>query len=193
MATQAAFNAWHPAPSKQNYQKGTAPVEEMRCLRITVKNRELPRYLTWMKRESAHDCLGTIRFLYLDGAAYFKEAMPARWAGSPEATPLRRVAANAPIIIWDPVRLSVISKMNIPPGEQEHLDVAVRCDDDAEAYGFNNESYRFAWKNENWTLPKGRYLVEITVRSAGEKIAKKFLLNNDLAPNQFRIEEMPEA
>jgi hypothetical protein len=72
--------------------------------------------------------------------------------------------------------------------KNEDLDLAVRCDDDTEAYGWNNESYWSGWKNKKWTLGKGRYMIEVTVRSAGQKVVGRFLLNNDHGRDQFRIE-----
>ena len=92
------------------------------------------------------------------------------------------------ITLWDTARLSIMSKMDIPAGEQEDLDIAVRCDSDSDAYGFNNESYQFAWKHKRWKLPKNRYLVEVTVRSSGHKVSQRFLMNNDLSRDEFRLE-----
>lgn len=183
-----------PEPSDQDYRGQLAPVQIMRCLRIRVRNRELPWLLRWMRRESAENCLGTIQFLYLDGGKYFVNPMPARWTGSPEAAPLRgrlidNMASQYQIELWDVTRLSIISKIDIPAGEQEDLDVAVRCDDDLDCYGFNNASYRFNWRNEEWKLPRGRYRVDVTVRSAGQKISQRFLINNDLRRDQFRLED----
>ena len=188
-----------PDASDQDYRSQPTPAQIMRCLRIRVRNCELPWALRWMRRESAENCLGTIQFLYLDGTKYFTEPMPARWTGSPEATPLRGVLTSGnvirgEIVLWDTARLTIVSKMDIPAGEQEDLDIVVRCDDDLDCYGFNNDSYRADWKNEKWKLPKGRYRVEVTIRSAGQKIAKSFLLNNDSRRDQFRLDDdLPQA
>lgn len=147
-----------------------------------------------MRREPAQNCVGTVAFLYRDGEGrLFKDLMSARWAGSPEAAPLQGlIAAENPVslTIWDTSRLSIISRIDIPAGEQEDLDIAVRCDDDAEAYAFNNDSYRFLWKNPNWKLPSDRYLVEVTVRCSGEKVSRRFRLYNDLSRDQFRLEDI---
>ena len=70
-----------PNPSDQEYRGMPTPAQVMRCLRIRVRNRELPRLLRWMK-------LATIQFLYPDGTKYSMESMPGRWTGSSEATPL---------------------------------------------------------------------------------------------------------
>ena len=182
-----------PPPSDQNYAGQPTPAQIMRCLRVRIRNRELPLLLRWMKRETARSCLGTVQFKYLDGRNYFTEAMPGRWAGSPEATPLQGTISTqnkitGDVVLWDAARMSVISKMDIPAGEQEDLDIAVRCDAESDAYGFNNESYRFNWRHTHWKLPKGRYFVEITIRSEGQKTSGEFLINNDLSRDEFRLE-----
>ena len=91
---------------------------------------------------------------------------------------------------WDTARLSTVSKMDMPAGEQEDLDIAVRCDDDADAYGFNSDSYRFLWKNPSWKLAPARYLVEVTIRCSGEKASKRFRSHSDLSRDQFRLEDI---
>lgn len=175
-------------PSDQLYKTGY-PATVMRALRVRVRNEELPRWLRWMGREPAQDCIGTITFLYLDDRRrLFTDDMPGRWAGSPEPVALRGVVGTAPLLLWDPARLSIISKMNVPAGEQEDLDVVVRLDDESDAYGWNNESYQNAWRNPNWRLDKGRYVLQVTIRSAGQKVSERFLLNNDLDRRQFRLE-----
>lgn len=93
------------------------------------------------------------------------------------------------LLLWDSARLSIVSKIDIPAGEEEDLDLAVRCDDDSECYGFNNESYRYNWRNPHWHLPQGRYRVEVTLRSSGQKIAQHFLLCNDSSLGDFRLED----
>jgi hypothetical protein len=91
--------------------------------------------------------------------------------------------------IWDPNRMAMASEMSIPAGESEDLDIAIRCDSDAEAYGWNNQSYQPPfWKNPRWKLDKGRYRVRVTVRSAGSKVERLFHLNNDGQRTDFRLQ-----
>lgn len=184
-------------PSDQRYNEGL-PAQVMRCLRVIVANETLPRLLRWwMKREAAIDCLGTVEFLRLDHTEVFGKPMPGRWSGSPECVPLTGVLHQAgglpplPIQLWDNARLSIISKMNIPAGEKEQLDLVVRCDEDEDAFGFNNESYQHRWRNPNWRLPKGRYLIRVTIRSSGQVERGTFLLNNDFGINEFRLDYHP--
>ena len=181
-------------PSDQSYPAGR-PARIMRSLLVRVRNEELPKWLRWMIRESAHNCSGVVKFMYAsDGAALFTEDMPARWASSPECLPLTGTCGvNTPVVIWDLPRLSIVSKIDIPAGEQEDLGTVVRCDDEIEAYGFNNESYQLNWRNPKWKLAKGRYLVEVTIRSAGQKACRSFMLNNDLSRDQFRLDPLKGA
>jgi hypothetical protein len=152
------------------------------------------RYSSLFPRTAMQNRCAALR--HLDGRNYFTEAMPARWTGSPEPTPLRGVLGTpgnpgkitGDLILWDAARMSVISKMDIPAGEQEDLDISVRLDADSDAYGFNNESYQFNWRHPRWKLPKGRYLVAITIRSEGQKLSGEFLMNNDLDRDQFRLD-----
>src|ERR1019366_9560561 len=95
------------------------------------------------------------------------------------------------IVLWDSARLSIVSKMDIPAGEQEDIDIVVRCDDDLDCYGFNNESYRFNWRNPRWRIPQGRYRIEVVVRSAGKKIRQRFLLYNEPIRDASRLQPDP--
>jgi hypothetical protein len=84
--------------------------------------------------------------------------------------------------------------MDIPAGVTEELDIAVRCDDDVEAYGFNNDSYapQYLWRNAQWRLPQGSFIAEVIIRSSGETVSERFLINNDLSRDEFRIEGVPK-
>ena len=85
--------------------------------------------------------------------------------------------------------------MDVYPGESQRLDVAAKFDNEAECYGWSNESYfsNPVWRNPDWTLPSGRYLVKGTVISSGEKCTGVYRLVNDVPQSDFRLEEaMPE-
>jgi hypothetical protein len=90
--------------------------------------------------------------------------------------------------IADPQRFSQTSEIDIPPGESELLDVAVRFGAEEECYGWNNEGYLHGWRNPNWQLPKGRYVVTVTVRTTGRKEARTFYLDNNRTRAEFRLE-----
>lgn len=130
-----------------------------------------------------------MRFLYLDRTPFYTEAMSGRWASSPEPIPLSGTVSDGETFsVIDLTRMSLTSRVDIPAGEGEDLDIAARCDDESDAYGFNNKSYSHQWRNPAWKLPKGRYLVAITVRSEGQHAHETFLVNNDLGRDHFRLE-----
>jgi len=74
------------------------------------------------------------------------------------------------------------------PGEEEILDVAAKFDDEPECYGWNNDAYQFEWRNPNWRLPAGRFLVRVVISSSGQKCFGKFRLINDVSRTDFRLE-----
>jgi hypothetical protein len=184
------------APPKDiEYQDRPATVARFTGLELV--NKPLPRWARrWMSREAAMQCHGTITFYHLDdGQNVFGRVMRIRWADailSPEPIPIRGFVDSVQITIIDPTRFTLESRIDVHPGEDERqrLDVAARFDNEDECYGWNNESYLSdpPWRNPNWKLSKGRYLVRVTVLSAGEKCTGIFRLVNDVAQQDFRIE-----
>jgi hypothetical protein len=81
--------------------------------------------------------------------------------------------------------------MDVYPGEQERLDIAARFDNESECYGWSNDSYFSdpVWRIPDWRLPPGRYLVNVTVVSSGEKATGLFRLVNDVPQSDFRLQE----
>lgn len=91
------------------------------------------------------------------------------------------------------VRLSVRSQVDIAPGESEPLDVAVRLNDEEDAFGWNNASYQPPyWRNPAWRLPGARYRVTVTVKTQGQEWTQEFALNNESSREQFRLTGRPE-
>ena len=135
-----------------------------------------------------------------------------RWATSPEPTLIEitgeldqdigtrgaGLAATSgkgkhPIKLYmrDPSRLTPISRIDIHAGESVPLDVAVRCDQDQECYGWNNWSYwsNPPWRNPQWKLEKDRYLVKVMVTSSGQTRRGVYRLINDVPRSDFRLEK----
>lgn len=161
----------------------------MRGLRVLVRNKPLPRLLRFMKRDAARTCRATLRFLHLDGTDYIVNGMTGRWVASVEPVAPQIVFGSGQVgSLVDIARLNVASEIDIPAGETELLDVAARCDAEADAFGWNNEAYQHAWRSPHWRLSPGRYLVEVTVRSEGQKATATFLLDNDHSREQMRLE-----
>jgi hypothetical protein len=148
-----------------------------------------------MVRAPALQCRGSITFHHLDGQNVFGREMTVRWTGSPQPIPIQaRAQDGTQIQIFDPMRLTPESRMDIYPGEGELLDIAVRLDDDEDCYGWNNETYfcNTPWRNPDWRLPKGRYLVKVVIRSSGQRCTGTFRLVNDVPCRDFRLEQAQE-
>jgi hypothetical protein len=166
------------------------PAQNARFLGLMLINKSLPRVFRWLQRNAALQCHGTIEFYHLDGQNVFGRSMPIRWSGSPEPVPMLISIDRQTLMLSDPARFTLAPRIDVYPGESERLDVAAKFDDEQECYGWSNESYfsNPVWRNPNWRLPAGRYLVKVTVVSAGEKFSRIFRLVNDVPSHGFRIE-----
>jgi hypothetical protein len=166
------------------------PASSARFLYLELKNEPLPRLFRWMSRNPALQCHGTITFHHLDGQNIFGRAMPIRWSGSPEPVGMPIKIEDIQLLIFDPSRYTLTPRMDVYPGESETLDVAARFDEEEECYGWSNENY-FSdpiWRNPDWRLPGGRYLVKVVVETAGEKITGIYRLIGDVRRQDFRLE-----
>lgn len=165
-----------------------------RNLRLRLINKSLPWGLQWIQRSAALQCRGEITFHHLDdGQDVFGRIMPVRWARSPEPIASQILDTNSTLqfYIVDFARGTTESRMDVYPGEEEMLDVAVRFDGEAECYGWNNEVYGNNWRTPRWRLPGGqRYLVKVVVISSGQKCIDVFRLINDTPQlTDFRLLE----
>ena len=73
-----------------------------------------------------------------------------------------------PVAVLDPYKLLTPSRIDIATNEEESIDVAVRYDNEVDCYGWNNDSYRYKWRNPAWRIPPGRYLVRVTITTGGQ-------------------------
>jgi hypothetical protein len=91
--------------------------------------------------------------------------------------------------LFDPVKYNAAFRRDCFPGSPELVDVAVRYDADDDCYGSSNENYLpdKGWRNQEFKLPKGRYLVKVTIRSAGEDVSRVFKLENSVGRQYFRL------
>lgn len=175
-------------PADRQYEG--RPARQVRFLSVEVINHPLPKWAQWMSRGAATQCHGTITFHHLDGQNLFGRAMPARWSASPEPVATQFVIDGKTFLFVDPSKFTTSLRMDIYPGEVELLNIAGKFDDDADCYGWSNESYFSdpVWRNPNWRLPVGRYLVKVVVNTAGEKVSSVFRLINDVPRTDFRLE-----
>lgn len=172
------------------------PARETRYVRLVLSNKPLPSWAQWMLRSPALQCRGTITFHHLDGQNVFGRGMAVRWAGSPQPIPLEAVTSNNERFqIFDPMRLTLDSRIDVYPGEHEVLDVAARHDAEPECYGWNNEAYLqpSVWRTPTWRLSAGRYLVKVVVVSSGQKCTDVFRLVNDVPRSDFRLDPAQPA
>jgi len=175
-------------PHDRGYQG--RPARQARFLGLDLVNKPLPWWARWMSRNAAIQAHGIITFHRLDGQNIFGRAMNIRWSGSPEPIAMSVEVGGNKISIVDPTRFTLTPRMDIYPGEAERLDVAARFDQEDECYAWSNENYlsRPLWRNPDWKLPSGRYIVKVTIISAGQKCAGLFRLINDVPQEDFRIE-----
>lgn len=154
-------------PVDRNYTN--KPAKDVRFLGIDVINKPLPAYARWMTRNIALQCHGYISFHHLDGQNIFGRSMPIRWSYTIEGVPIT---------------------IDVPPGEARRLDVAAKFDSEDDCYGWSNENYFSdpVWRHPDWKLDRSRYLVGITIYSAGEKCSGLFRLVNDVPQQDFRLE-----
>lgn len=168
------------------------PGKMRRHLRVHLHNRPLPVAMRWMQRAAALYCRGEITFHHLDGQAVLDAPMPVRWVRSPEPVASQVFdpanIAQPKFFIVDFSKPAAQSRIDVYPGEQELLDIAVRFEGEPDCYGWNNESYVHNWRNPQWKLPHGRYLVKVAVSSSGEKCVGIFRLVNDVEQQDgFRL------
>ena len=181
-------------PQEVTYQDNLHPARFSRYLRLHLFNKPLPKWARWMLRSPAIQCKGTITFHHLDGQNVFGRAMAVRWAGSPQPLPIEGVTEdNKRFQVFDPTRLSLDSRIDVYPGDQQLLDVACRLDDDEDCFGWNNESYlqpmqADLWRTPDWRLQPGRYLVRVSISSSGQTCVRVFRLINDVGRRDFRLE-----
>lgn len=117
--------------------------------------------------------------------------MAGRWAGSPQPIPLEAIADdNRGFQIFDPMRLTLDSRIDVYPGERQILDIVARHDAEPGSYGWNNEAYLQPQIRRTlaWKLAVDRYLVTAVVVSSGQKGECTFRLINDVRRMDFRLE-----
>jgi|GEM_PF-3867573 len=144
------------------------------------------------QRNVAQQCQAQLTFHRPDGTDVLGRPLTARWSASPEPVPIPGQVEGGPrILILDPGRLVLDSRTEIVPGEGlQGFSVTARFDGESEAYGWSNENYFSAplWRDSNWKLLPGVYLIEVSVRSGGERLNGRYRLYNDCPQASFRLD-----
>jgi hypothetical protein len=194
------FVEYHRRPKLELYREdpprdarydppGSRPATEMRTLRVRLVNETLPWFARWMAAAPALQCRAAITFHHLDDEQdIFGRAMEGRWASTPEPLPI--VLAPATPQGQQLVLIPQSRGVNVYPGESELLDIAMRADNETECYGWNTEAYFSSplWRNPNWRLDRGRYLVRVIGTSSGQTCTRWFRLENSVGRSDFRLE-----
>ncbi len=175
-------------PIDLSYQ--SAPAKNSRFLRVYLGNRPMPPLLKWLSREAALNCSAAVQFHHFsDGAPIFKTPMTARWSSSDE--PLSYQIGNDGSVkpMFDIGKYNAGRVQNCFPGSKQLIDIAARFDEDEECYGWSNDNYLpgRGWRNPDWKLGKGRFLVSLSVSSAGEQLIGYFVIENSAGRKDFRL------
>jgi hypothetical protein len=135
-----------------------------RSLRVAVTNARLPLWADWwMARLPAQQCRAQISFLRLNGTPFLQQPMVARWAGgSPEPRVAHVPTADGGTEPFLTNYQELKNTVDIYPGDTEQLDVAIRVDQEIDAYAWNNDTYFFPnWRNPNRQLNHECYLIRV--------------------------------
>jgi hypothetical protein len=168
-------------------------LKKITILHLALANKPLKGPFSWLMRGVATQCHGTVLFRHMNGQPAFPTSMAVRWSSTPTPTAMTLVAGDKHYPILDPARLLLEGRVDVPVDDKEVFPVVARFDDDEECYGFNNESFHSSppWRNPDRRLPKGQYLVDLTILSSGQKVSKTFTLLNEGSLSEFRLELSP--
>jgi hypothetical protein len=154
---------------------------------LSLLNKAPSRWTAWFTtREAALRAQATIKFYNSDGVILIF-TMQGRWTSSPQPPELLDLRTNQ----LSPFTRENLRFLEIYPGKEEGIDVAVRFVGEEICYGFSTDSYcQDLWHNPNSKLEKGQYIVEVTVQhSGGKPLSKRFRLRNDGLEKDFTLEE----
>lgn len=167
------------------------PANSARFLRLNVMNKNLPHKFSWMSRNTAIRCSGLITFYHLnDGQDIFGRSMQTKWGRIQDPLPLFATINGQEMKIYDPQRLAPQNYIDIYVGEKEPLDVVARFNNEDDCYGWSYDSYfsKPPWRNPDWKMGKGRYLVKVELIYSGGRHFDVFRVINDAPMNAFRLE-----
>lgn len=165
------------AHSDNTYPAGSFNAgQRWKFFRVSIANRRMPFLLKWLVRQTAENCRAILNITGIDNPTSI--SFKGRWASTPELPFLKD---NAILRLFDPDPVTILS------GGQEFLDVVTKYENDREAYGWNNESYVYNWRNPGHKLERGKYKVKITVNTQNGISATKifFLIVGDTIENTY--------
>ena len=150
------INASESANADNTYREPNIHANERwKFFRVEVENKKFPKILSWIPRQTAENCRAKVEFYKKDETSPIF-AFAGRWASTPEIPHIPQDAI-VKLLHPDPVTL--------PVGEKEILDIIAKEENDNEAYGWNNESYFHNWRNIEYKLDEGEYIVKVTINT----------------------------
>ena len=152
----------------------------VRILHLKVKNN--PKKCPVVRKQTAFACHGNITFL-TDKLKETGKSILFKWDGTPE--PIIPLILNGKIVYQTDNRLIRTTRfIDIPPGEEEKLAIAVRIKGDSEAYGFSYLNYQQSdLRDPGSILSTGNFVARITITSGDTVFKEDFPFTN---PEKFK-------
>ena len=154
-------------------------------IRCSVFGRQVN--LPFLEPDTAFACEGTITFFTGDGKRLHDRNLSIRWVGNPEPLKFELDPQGERVWLPEPLLEHISLTTNIAPDKAAPLDIAVREDDDPNAYGWNHESYIHNWKHPDFVIPQGRYIIEARIQSGSQQAFGRFYLINGPTIEEFVI------
>ncbi|GEM_PF-6753304 len=151
-----------------------------RLLHVRVVNRDLPEAIRWLtQRRAVLSCRAEVAF-YEEWSDRLLFEFSGRWVGNPQ-TMSPALVAGSPLDVFGGSSVPLWQRMEIPPGGEEELGIAVKYQGERECYGWGNESYTYPQlKNPKWVLKEvDCYTVRVGVSSGNLLVTKSFILHNE--------------
>jgi hypothetical protein len=166
------------------------PAKKAQFLYVALVNNDLKGLEKWFStRDAALDCHGVISFHRMDGTNIFGRNMVLRWINLPEPIPEIIVIDGKKGTWFDSRKVEHNYRINVNPGEEELFNIAARFDGEDDCYGWSNQSYlEPLWRNPDWKLSHGCFLVRVKITSSGNTCEGLFRLINDIPMKDFRLD-----
>jgi len=159
-----------------------------RFIHLVIENKRA--WVPWKfvtERQTAWNCEVSYEFFSAlePNKKLIQDKVIARWAAAiepilPALDPHRGINSQAVRqTIPDPSKLPFGRKYDLHGGTQENIDLIIKIEGQQECYVFSNESYLLGWKNQNWKLGIGEYLVKVQARSGQITKQKTFKIINE--------------
>lgn len=170
---------------------------DYRFLRASVKNQASVPWLAWFIRgDAALNCQAKVSFFGKDETELFQ--FLGRWSNTPlPIVTTRRANPQGGYTednVYDSSRVPLGRTIDISPGAAQDLDIAVKFQGEAEAYGFTNENYisNNSPSTERWRsgryLPDKRHLIRVSLTCEGVSFGDTLTLFNETTElESFRL------